>query len=236
VTLVGDAEASLYRQFCAPGNVRAVTNGVDLDYFRPAPSGDEPTCVFVGAFDYRPNIDGALWFCREVWPEIVRRRPGAKVLLVGRRPVPAVQRLADLPGVELVGQVPDVRPHVARAAVAVVPLRIARGIQNKALEALAMARPTVVSPPVLAGLRAEPGTHLLQASSPKEWVGAVLRLFEDRELGRRLGAAGRRYVEENHCWERCLAPFAGLLGLSTEPATPSGGETEWAPPVPAGAR
>jgi sugar transferase (PEP-CTERM/EpsH1 system associated) len=218
VTLVGEAEADLYRQFCAPGAVHAVTNGVDLDYFRPGPEAEGPACVFVGALDYLPNVDAAEWFCREVWPEIVRRRPGAKFLLVGRRPAPAVQRLAEVPGVEVVGQVPDVRPHVARAAVTVVPLRIARGIQNKALESLAMARPTVVSPQTLGGLRAEPGVHLLRAATPEEWVGAVLRLFDDPELRHRLGAAGRRYVEENHHWDRCLRPFAGLLGLPGEAA------------------
>ena len=80
-----------------------------------------------------------------------------------------------------------------------------------------MAKPTVASPQSLAGLRAEPGAHLLRASSPDEWVEAVLRLFEDRQLCRRLGAAGRHYVEENHCWDRCLAPFAPLLGLPERP-------------------
>jgi sugar transferase (PEP-CTERM/EpsH1 system associated) len=217
VTLVGEAEAALYRRFAAPGTVRAITNGVDLEYFRPGPEAAGPVCVFVGALDYHPNVDGANWFCREVWPQIVCRRPGAKFLLVGRRPAPAVRRLGDLPGVELVGQVPDVRPHVARSAVTVVPLRIARGVQNKVLESLAMAKPTVASPQSLAGLRAEPGAHLLRASSPDEWVEAVLRLFEDRQLCRRLGAAGRHYVEENHCWDRCLGPFVQLLGLLEEP-------------------
>jgi sugar transferase (PEP-CTERM/EpsH1 system associated) len=217
VTLVGEAEADLYRQFCAPGDVQAITNGVDLDYFRPGPEADGPVGVFVGALDYLPNVDGAGWFCREVWPEVRRRRPDARFLLVGRRPAPAVRRLADLPGVELVGQVPDVRPHVVRASVAVVPLRIARGVQNKVLEALAMAKPTVASPQTLAGLKARPGTHLLRASSPAEWAQAVLRLFDDAALRHRLGAAGRRYVEENHCWDRCLAPFAPLLGLPERP-------------------
>jgi sugar transferase (PEP-CTERM/EpsH1 system associated) len=217
VTLVSEAEAVVYRRFCAPGAVHAVTNGVDLEYFEPGPEPDEPVCVFVGALDYHPNIDGVRWFCREVWPEVVRRRSGATFALVGRRPAPAVLRLAGLPGVELVGQVPDVRPYVARAAVTVVPLRIARGVQNKVLESLALGKPTVASPQTLAGLRAEPGVHLLRASSPAEWVEAVLRLFDDRDLRRRLGSAGRRYVEEHHHWDRCLEPFTELLDLPAGP-------------------
>ena len=215
VTLVSAAEAAIYRQFCADGVVRAVVNGVDLDYFQARPQARGQTCVFVGALDYRPNVDAACWFCQEVWPDIHRRRPEARVQLVGRRPTPAVRRLAELPGVEVVGQVPDVRPHLASAAVAVVPLRIARGMQNKVLEALAVARAAVVSPQALEGLHARPGTDLLTASSAGEWVEAVVGLLDDPGRRQRLGEAGRRYVEEHHCWEECLDPFGALLDLPT---------------------
>src|SRR5262249_23559094 len=159
------AEADLYRRFASAGAGHAIGNGVDLDYFRPQADGAEPACVFVGALDYPPNGEGGCWFCREGWAAILRRRPGARMYLGGRQPVPAVRQLAELPGVEVVGQVPDVRPHVARAAVAVVPLQIARGVQNKVLEALAMARATVASPSALEGLAAQPGIHVLAASS-----------------------------------------------------------------------
>jgi polysaccharide biosynthesis protein PslH len=213
VTLVSDAEADLYRGFCDDGPVHVVRNGVDLDYFRPAGPGDAATCVFVGALDYRPNVEGVCWFCDAAWPMIRQRRPEARLYLVGRRPAPAVSRLAGRPGVEVVGPVADVRPHLARARVAVAPLRLARGVQNKVLEALAMARATVASPQALAGLRALPGTHLLSAAAADEWAAAVLRLLDDEGLCRQLGAAGRRYAEEHHCWERCLEPFPSLLGL-----------------------
>jgi sugar transferase (PEP-CTERM/EpsH1 system associated) len=217
VLLVTEAEADLYRQVCPEGRGHAVTNGVDFDYFAPPPAGaaeEEPgRCVFVGAMDYEPNVDGAGWFCREVWPEVRRRRPDARLALVGRRPAPEVQALARTAGVEVVGSVPDVRPHVARASVTVVPLRIARGVQNKVLESLAMGKATVVSPPPLEGLRAAPGEHLLLARSPADWIESLTRLFEAPALRRRLGAAGRAFALENHCWERCLAPLGGLLGL-----------------------
>jgi sugar transferase (PEP-CTERM/EpsH1 system associated) len=213
VTLVSQDEAELYRDFCADGSVHAVTNGVDLDYFAPHPGGAEPCCAFVGALDYRPNVDAVTWFCQEVWPALHRRRPQARLLLIGRRPVPAVTRAAGLPGVELFRDVPDVRPHLGRAAVAVAPLRIARGVQNKVLEALAMGKAVVASPSALTGLRAKPGEHLLTASAANDWVDAVDRLLGDPELRTRVGRAGRHYVQQHHRWDVCLEPMARLLGL-----------------------
>ena len=174
VTLVSEAEVEIYRRFAAPGLVEAVPNGVDLNYFRPTADSDEPACAFVGALDYRPNVDAACWFAEEVWGEIRQQRPDAQLWLVGRRPVAAVRRLAEMPGIQVVGQVPDVRPYLAQAAVAVVPLRLARGIQNKVLEAMAMGKATVASPAALAGLRRiKPGTHLLSAATPAEWTARL---------------------------------------------------------------
>jgi sugar transferase (PEP-CTERM/EpsH1 system associated) len=222
--LTTDAEVRLFRQFCDTGDVRAAACGVDLDYFAPdAVPGEqerEASCVFVGALDYRPNVDAAVWFCHEVWPRLRKDCPEARFWLVGRRPTPEVQELAKVEGVEVVGQVADVRPYVARAAVTVVPLRIARGIQNKVIESLAMGKATVVSPQTLGGLRTEPGVHLAVASTSDEWTATVLELFRDREKRRQLGSAGRRHTEEHHRWERCLAPFAELLGLPAEPVGP----------------
>jgi sugar transferase (PEP-CTERM/EpsH1 system associated) len=213
VLLVSDAEAELYRTFAMPGAVYALNHGVDLDYFRPTDGPEEPACVFVGALDYRPNVDAACWFVEAVWPELRRRRPDLKFRLVGRQPNAAVRSLAAVPGVEVVGQVPDVRPWVASSAVVVVPLRIARGVQNKVLEALAMGKACVASPAALAGVRAVPGEHLVSAATPAEWVAAVERLLDDAALRRRLGAAGRAYVEANHTWERGLQLLADVLGI-----------------------
>jgi sugar transferase (PEP-CTERM/EpsH1 system associated) len=215
ITLVSEAEVDIYRRFCSDGVVRAIGNGVDLDYFRPQAAPREQGCVFLGALDYWPNVDGIEWFCHEIWPEMRRRHPEATVSLVGRRPAPAVCRLAGIPGVKLVGQVPDVRPHLASAAVSIVPLRIARGIQNKVLEALAMGKATVTSPQALEGLHAQPGKDLLCAAAPQEWIEAISRLLGDSSLRQRIGGAGRRYVSEFHRWEKCLEPLDALLGLQT---------------------
>jgi sugar transferase (PEP-CTERM/EpsH1 system associated) len=212
LTVVSAVEAGIVRRFCPHAPVHVVTNGVDLDYFRPSAEPEEAACAFVGALDYRPNVEGICWFCREVWPTIHQARPEVVLYIVGRRPAPAVRQLAGVPGVVLAGQVPDVRPYLRRSAVAVVPLHLARGVQNKVLEALAMGKATVASPQALAGVQPPGETHRC-ATTPAEWAGAVLGLLADEPLRRRLGAAGRRYVEEHHCWDRCLEPFGALLGL-----------------------
>jgi sugar transferase (PEP-CTERM/EpsH1 system associated) len=211
VTLVSEAEADLYRRFCASGRVEAISNGVDLEYFHPRQVPAEQGLVFTGALDYRPNIDGVCWFCQEIWPKVRAACPDLIVSLIGRNPVRAVQRLGCLPGVEVVGPVPDVRPHVAAAAAVIAPLRIARGIQNKVLEALAMAKAVIVSPQALEGLQARPGIHLLSAVSPAEWIDAIHNLLSNAARRQALGREGRRYVEEQHSWDQRLQPFEALL-------------------------
>lgn len=216
ITLVSDAEADLFRQFARPGRIQVVTNGVDLDYFQPRNEA-ESGCVFVGALDYWPNVDGISWFCRDVWPEIYSRNGQARISIVGRRPIPAVQRLARLSGVDVVGPVPDVRPYYARAAMVIAPLRIARGIQNKLLEGLAMSKALVASSATLAGLKAQPGVHLLKADAPEEWQETILQLLQDSSSRKKLGDAGRRLVEEQHCWDRCLESLGRLLDEVASP-------------------
>jgi glycosyltransferase involved in cell wall biosynthesis len=139
--------------------------------------------------------------------------PQATIRLVGRRPTASVRRLAEVRGVEVVGQVPDVRPYLTRAAVAVVPLQLARGVQNKVLEALAMAKATIASPQALLGLKAKRGVHLWAAGTAPEWVDAVCRFLQDPGLRQRFGLAGRTYVEKYHRWDQCLEPFAAVLNL-----------------------
>ena len=213
IVFVSDREANLYRQSCARGSVAVIPNGVDLEYFRMGNQSAVPSCVFVGALDYRPNVEGICWFCQEVWPELIKLYPSLKLSVVGRRPVPAVRRLGRLNGVLVRGDVPDVRPYLGQASVAVVPVEIARGVQNKVLEALAMGTPVVASRPALLGTNARPGQHLLSATSPREWVCAVRTLLEDAPLRESLQAAGRQYVEEHHRWDYCLSPFTSLLGI-----------------------
>ncbi len=212
--VVSDAERELFHEFCPDAPVQAVGNGVDIDYFFPVPTEhsttDGPTCVFVGVMDYLPNVDAVKWFAAEVWPTVRQRFPEAGFNIVGKSPSPDVQALARQPGITVTGAVDDVRPWLQQATCVVVPLRIARGVQNKVLEAMACGRPIVCSPSPLKALNAEPGLHLLQADSPAEWIAAVSRVFEDPALAADLGAAADAWVHLNHCWNSCLQPIAEL--------------------------
>jgi sugar transferase (PEP-CTERM/EpsH1 system associated) len=211
ITLVSEAEANVYRQFCPNDKTYAIENGVDLDFFTPAPDATANRCVFVGVLDYRPNVEGLQWFCRHVWPEVRRQQPDATFAIVGRRPNSAVKELAQLPGVELIGEVPDIRPHIAAAKVAIAPLQIARGVQNKVLEALAMAKPVIATPQALEGLDLLQGVDVLPATSSHQWIESLRDLFRNDQERRRLAERGREFVEARHSWPARLAALSEIL-------------------------
>lgn len=218
--VVSEAECQLFRSFCPTQRITAVANGVDTDYFAPGPppSSKIPSCVFVGVMNYLPNVDAVCWFASVVWPKLRLRFPEATFRIVGKSPTAEVRALESIPGIHVVGPVPDVRPWLYQAHCAVVPLRIARGIQNKVLEAMACGRPVICSPAPLKGLAAEPGLHLLQAESADEWVSEVGRVFEDSHLRQDLSLAAAAWVRLHHCWDACLEPLCDLLLPETEPA------------------
>ncbi len=216
---VTEAEADLFRH-AAPevaAKVRAMQNGVDADYFSPdhgfaspyPPGG--PVLVFTGAMDYWPNIDAVVWFAGELLPQIRARFPGARFWIVGMNPAPAVQALAG-DGVVVTGTVPDVRPYLAHADVIVAPLRIARGIQNKVLEAMAMARPVVISSAPATGLEARSGHDCEIAHSGEAFVSRTFALLADVTLRRTMGLAARETVLRHYSWAAHLAVLERLLG------------------------
>jgi sugar transferase (PEP-CTERM/EpsH1 system associated) len=225
---VSEAEAVLFRRATGlgPDKVRALDNGVALDRFSPtadfapltaAERGEGPLIVFTGQMDYRPNIEAAASFARECLPAIRAAHPDARFAIVGRDPAPAVRALADLPGVIVTGGVPDVRGWLAAADVVVAPLRIARGIQNKVLEAMAMARPVVASPQAAEGIDAADGAHLLVAPDPAAEAAAVCALLADPERARALGQAARARMAHRYHWDATLAPLRAIL-LGESPA------------------
>ena len=229
ITLVGPQEAGVFRSFCPTDRVHVISNGVDLDFFQPDTGAGTPAsknCVFVGALNYGANLDGVAWFCREIWPRLRGRHPQAVFRLVGSKPGKAARRLGGLPGVDLIGEVPDVRPYLREAATVVVPLRVARGLQNKVLEAMAMGKPVVVTPQVLEGIGATPDVHLCQAATSDDWVRTIDRLLCDPELRGRLAGAAREFVKQEFHWKTQLQPLTGLPGLCQcfEPAAPPTGD------------
>lgn len=181
-------------------------NGVDLEYFAPPGDGayDPEQIAFVGRMDYFPNAEAARWFCSEVWPAVRARRPSLKFKIIGADPPRSVRQLARLPGVEVTGFVPDVRPHLAPAAVTVAPLEIARGLQNKVLESMAMGVPVIVSPRVAHGLGSDEGSPLLIADSANDYVSRILSIAESRDKRDAVSRASRRYVEAHFSWAKAL--------------------------------
>ena len=220
---VSEVEAALFRRRSGlgPDRVVALENGIDLAFFDPAepyPPPEKrcgPLIVFTGQMDYRPNIEAASEFAAKTLPAIRDALPGVRFAVVGRDPARRVCRLSNLPGVIVTGAVPDVRPWLAAADVVVAPLAIARGVQNKVLEAMAMARPVVASPAAFEGIAAEPDRDLIVAAQPEQ-AAAVITLLRDPDRAAILGQNARRRIEAHYGWEARLAPLARLLGR--EPA------------------
>jgi len=213
ISVVSSAEASAYREHLRdhPG-LSVVENGVDLEYFSPMPDVASHIAVFVGVLNYQPNIEAVQWYIKEVLPLVQKKLPGAAFHIVGRDPTPRVRALQNHPGVTVVGSVPDVRPYLKEASAVVVPLRVARGVQNKVLEAMASRRAVVCSPQAAEGIRALPGRHLLIGDSPKAFARYVVALMRDDDYRRQVSASARRCVQRRYCWPGALQPMIRLLG------------------------
>jgi sugar transferase (PEP-CTERM/EpsH1 system associated) len=213
---VSDDEKRIFNRL-SPATARrhyAIANGVDLSYFNPAAVGPvartRKTVVFVGMMDYWPNVDAVSWFAKQILPLVRLRHADAIFQIVGARPTAAVTALGALKGVEVTGAVPDVRPYVAAASVVVAPLRIARGIQNKVLEGMAMARPVVTTPGALEGINAVHGRDVLVGETPGELAEAVLSVLDGRAMAG-LGMAARAFVVANHEWKTNLEKLDQLM-------------------------
>jgi sugar transferase (PEP-CTERM/EpsH1 system associated) len=212
-------ELSDFKRLMPPVPASCVRNGVDLDYFRPRAVTQRPhELIFTGIMDYLPNVEGVAWFCEQVLPLVRAEVPDVSLTICGARPNAQVQALGQIAGVTVTGKVPDVRPYLERASVCIVPLQIARGIQNKVLEAMAMQLPTVTSWAAAAGIEAEPGRDLFVADGAPEFAAATVRLLRDAELRRRTGAAARACVEANYRWEHHLGQLDRILSAVTTSA------------------
>jgi len=230
---VSRAEAELFRRL-APHLARRihyVSNGVDYNFFDPAnavpnPFDERPAIVFTGTMNYRPNIDAMTWFAEQVMPRLRTHPARPRLWIVGSSPTAAVKKLAR-PDIRVTGRVPDIRPYLAHARAVVAPMQIARGIQNKVLEAMAMGAAVVVTPQAREGLDACGDDELFTATTPEEFADAVTRLLDGGEPS--IGLRARRRILDDFGWEASLTSLDRLLdgesfqGLSPIPNTAAPG-------------
>lgn len=216
VVVTTEEELRLLQEMSPAFHAAAVRNGIDLDFHRPLDfeKSPRPSLVFTGQMDYYPNVDAVTWFADEVFPALRERHPDLEFTIVGRSPTAKVWSLAKRPGINVTGAVGDIRPFLARSWTFVAPLRIARGVQNKVLEAMAAEVPVVCTAEVMRGLGdggLRDGHEALMAANAAEFAQQVSRLLEDGGLRRRLGAAGRRGVAVRYSWSSNMAQLEELL-------------------------
>jgi sugar transferase (PEP-CTERM/EpsH1 system associated) len=217
-TFVAPPEVELFNRLSpeTTDNISAVSNGIDSDYFDPhgdypTPYQDEgPVLIFTGAMDYWPNIQCVQWFVEEIFPLILPKIPNASFHIVGGNPSPQVQELANSSNIFVSGRVPDMRPYFKHADIAVVPMQIARGMQNKVLEAMAMALPTVVTPQALEGIDLPEEPSLYLADSAQTFANSCVDALLDKSSAAR-GALSRQWVMDTYSWDAQLGAYNELL-------------------------
>ncbi|MFN7806417.1 MAG: glycosyltransferase [Planctomycetaceae bacterium] len=217
VVAVSERDKEQYERRYGWTNVDVIDTAVDIDYYRPNDCAKQAgTVLFVGSLDWLPNVDGLRWFVAEVWPLVRRDQPEARLRLVGRNPTSEIQSLAEHPGVELVGPVPDTRPWLAESEVSIVPLRIGGGTRLKVFEAMAMGLPVDSTPLGAEGLQVQSGEHLLLAEGAEKVAEAVVRLLRSEELRMALGRAARNLVVTRFSSESVARQFEAVCQRAVE--------------------
>jgi glycosyltransferase involved in cell wall biosynthesis len=200
VWVVSPPDRTATRLFTGCREVDLIPNGVDADHYTPGEEADIPTsCVFWGRLDFAPNVDALEWFIGRVWPEVVRRVPGARFTVFGFSPNERVKELAKAPGVELQPDLPDLRAEVRRRQAVVLPFVSGGGIKNKLLEAAALGMPVICTRWALTGTKGRLPARVCGA--PAEWADTLAGLWSDPMGRRELGAAARKWVTTHHTWD-----------------------------------
>lgn len=230
--LVSEFEANTFR-YIAPeskNKIGSLANGVDLTYFSPANfenpfRGEECPLVMTGHMGYRPNYEGALWFIQEILPLVEKSVANVRAYFVGTSPSPSLEAAVG-PRVVVTGRVPDTRPYLQHAAAVIAPLRIARGVQNKVLEAMAMGKPVIATWEATRSLAVSSGSHLWTANDPRQFAAAVISTLKDPDANR-IAQAGRDYVAENHYWPALLSELDRELDKMRPRADERGSAPQW---------
>lgn len=211
--VVSDVEKQLFMERIPGVEPTVLPNGVDVEHFssRGEDERHPRTILFTGVMNYEPNVDGVVWFVSQCWPEIRSRFADARLLVVGSRPAARILELDRQPGIEVTGRVPETPPYFDRAAVAIAPLRLARGVQNKVLEAMSMGLPVVSSPQAAQGLGDVPEGTMLIADGSAATTSAVCELLENPGQARAVGARAAAYVRAQFRWEKMFARFDEVI-------------------------
>lgn len=209
---ITDSELELFRQLGGKGNLLSLANGVDTGFFAPRNQIPETgRILFTGAMDYFPNEEGVVWFAKEVFEPLRKKFPALKFVIAGSNPTPKVKALGHIAGITVTGFVEDMREEQAKAHIVVVPLRIARGMQNKVLEAMACGKAVVVGKKAMGGIYATHGRDLMIAEEAQEFILAIESLLQNQTATEAMGKAAREYIVENFSWDKNLR--TGLMAL-----------------------
>ncbi len=196
--------------------ITSLRNGVDCEYFNTAAidlaQPEVPSVSFTGAMDYKPNVDAIVWFVDHCWVNVRKAIPTARLYIVGGKPLSELLSVNGVNGIVVTGRVADVRPYIASSQAVIAPLQIARGIQNKVLEAMSMSRPVVATSEAFTGIEAVMGEDIIIADAPVVFADAVIALLNDTDYGDRMGEKARASVIRNHSWATSYAKLDFILG------------------------
>ncbi len=214
--VTSEREAEIFKQYPDICEITTVTNGISCPYKRlrrshKSKSSSSPNLIFVGVMDYWPNIDAVTYFVKEIWPKVRSEIPSASFTIVGKNPTPQVQALADIPGVKVTGTVPNVKKYLFSATLCVLPLRIARGVQNKMLEAMCMKIPVVATTAASAGISARVGRDFLMADNPDDFAGSIIRLIRDSDFRQKIAENAYNFVKTFHDWDKNLKVMEDIM-------------------------
>lgn len=212
---IADAEVNLFKsQWKDAGKVLTMGNGLDTELFTPAKTllnNKAPICLFTGVMDYKPNVDAVVWFVKNTWQNILVQYPEAKFIIAGMKPTAEVKNLEKLTGVEVTGFVEDILPYYHQSDYFVAPFRLARGLQNKVLQAFACGLPVISTPMGAEGIECVEGRDILVANTPREFLSCVKRLENELELKKSIKENALRLIHEKYSWEGKLQVLDDVL-------------------------